>query len=915
MSAASPVRLALKAALTSPGLSLLAAGIVALTAFAGAVAPGALQSVQTSSLRYALTGDPPAARDLTAVTRSTPLVGQGRQATASRLPGDLALTWGAALDELDGIRVDMDPVIADIVDDPRIVVTLDRAGVDPIDPDARRPVTELVTALDPLFEQRVRFVEGAMPVYRDDDPVLEFALAASSAEAMQWSIGETRRIVFDERVLDVTLAGTFEALDPADPAWAHTINALRPSIIQVPLGLPINLGLAFLSPDALPRAATLPDLATTEVWYPLEPDAVTADRVPDLVPALRLFAATTQFFSVEPAEGFYPDGLSFESSAALTLERATERTDAVAAIGALVASGPLAVAVVVLALSARMVALRRRSSLLLAQARGASPTLLGALLAAEGLVIGGVGAAAGGAAGAWLGASGTGGDPGAVVAVVPAITVVTLAVALPVLGLSLLRRRTRADGTSVSVVVARWRLGAELALVGLTGAVVALLLTREPSAEGPPGGIDPLLTSLPLLLAGVGSIAALRILPAVLALVGRGSPRTRGLVSMLGPARAQRDPATRVAPVLAVVVGVAIAVFAVSFLITVERGIETAARTVVGADMRVTAGYINDEQVGRMAEVAGVEALAPVYADEMSDAQLPDGPLPVMVYVIDVAELAAVQDDPDSAIPLPDGLLAGVGADGSVPVIASQKLVDLVGSETLEVEGEPVEILAAAPSDTPLGSTQTWIAVDRSVAGELVSTTVSPAVALIALDPGADERAVADAMRDILGPRSTATTPGIVEAERRADPALAGIQAALVAVIALVALYLTLAVAMTLVLGATARGRLLALLGALGFRRSRESSLVIWEIAPAVVLALPLGVLVGIWLPFLVVDQIDLTGFVGGGAPPVVRLGGGAPALVAALFLLVTALAVAAAALIARRVTAARTLRTIDEEG
>jgi putative ABC transport system permease protein len=74
-------------------------------------------------------------------------------------------------------------------------------------------------------------------------------------------------------------------------------------------------------------------------------------------------------------------------------------------------------------------------------------------------------------------------------------------------------------------------------------------------------------------------------------------------------------------------------------------------------------------------------------------------------------------------------------------------------------------------------------------------------------------------------------------------------------------------------------------------------------------------VAVGVALPFIVIPGIDLTGFVGGSLQPAVSLGGWAPAIVAAGFLVVTAVAVLVAALIARRVTAARTLRSIDEEG
>ena len=43
---------------------------------------------------------------------------------------------------------------------------------------------------------------------------------------------------------------------------------------------------------------------------------------------------------------------------------------------------------------------------------------------------------------------------------------------------------------------------------------------------------------------------------------------------------------------LAVVVGVAISVFSVAFFTTVQDGIQVAARSAVGADMRVTAPYL-----------------------------------------------------------------------------------------------------------------------------------------------------------------------------------------------------------------------------------------------------------------------------------------------------------------------------------
>jgi len=275
-----------------------------------------------------------------------------------------------------------------------------------------------------------------------------------------------------------------------------------------------------------------------------------------------------------------------------------------------------------------------------------------------------------------------------------------------------------------------------------------------------------------------------------------------------------------------------------------------------------------------------------------------------------------VQTDPATAIPLPDGLIADVGTDDPVPVIASDRLAALAEGEVLEIVHQPVDILAAAPTMTPLGSARNWVAVDRRYADRLVKTEFSPAVVLLDLRPDADAAAVAKAALAIAGTASsTATTPASIAELRSGDPALNGVRAALGASVIVVALLLALAIGMTLVLGAPARGRLLALLGALGFRRSRELPIVLWEVAPAVAVALPVGVGIGLLLPYVVIPAIDLTGFVGGAVQPAVQLGGWAPALVAAGFLVVTALAVLVAAAVARRVTAARTLRSIDEEG
>jgi putative ABC transport system permease protein len=885
------VGLAIRAASTTPALSLFAILIVAAIAFAGAAAPGLLRQAQGAGLRYALEQTDPTQRDFSADTRGAPSAG-----------------WTAAVRELDEARSVMDPSLAGILGPARVVAEMDGSEASTLDPAVSKPRSQLYLRYDPQLDDRVTWVEGRRPEVPDpaDDAVqpVEFGLTAQAAQVMEWELGEERQLPRPGREPQrVVLVGIYEPIDATQLDWAHAPLALQPSRVQRGLELPLFSAVAFTAPDDLRTPRGYSDFVATRVWYPLELSEVRAGDTLGLIAAMRRFQAQTIPIGVS-VDTFFDDGLQFSSTAPLTLTQAVARTQAMDALVALIASGPLMVAVMVLSLVARMLALRRRTTLQLVAARGGSVRLRAALLFAEGAALGLIGAAAGAVPGLLFG-----GDAGAVSRIVPILAASTPAVVLPFLGLLIARRRVRADLGTASPVPARVRLAAELTILGLAAGAVALVLSGARSGDGP----DPLVTAVPLLLAGVGCILALRLTPLLLGVVERRAVDRRGLIALIGPARARRDPAVRVAPVLAVVVGVAIAVFSVAFAATVDSGIRVAARSVVGADLRVQATFLNTEQLSALAEIDGVEATAPVYADEQVRAELPGDDVPVTVYVIDVAELRAVQKDPEAAVPLPDALRDR--DDGPVPVIISSDLATRAGDDPITVDGTEVRVVGTAPAQTPLGAARNWVAVDRSVADRLIDTTFSPAVVLLDLAPGTDEAAVIAAAHSIAGPGSLAATPASAAASRLDDPSLTGLQAALLAAIAVVAVLLALAVAMTLVLGAPSRGRLLALLGALGFRRSRELTLIVWEVAPAVALALPIGALVGLALPFLVVPAIDLTGFVGGTDQPIVRLGGLMPLWVVLGFLGVTVLAVLAAALVARRVTAAGTLRSIDEEG
>ncbi|MEO5920332.1 MAG: hypothetical protein ABIQ01_04235, partial [Pseudolysinimonas sp.] len=827
--------------------------------------------------------------------------------SVAALSDDLRPSWGLALSQLDAARADMDPAALEVLGPPQLIVQWDRSQVIEPDETHRHPRSEYIVAFDPGFGARVTWADGTAPEVDHEGPV-QVAATTDVATATGWRVGEVRRFEYLGGIVkDVVLTGLFRPVDADAGYWSHLPIALEHGEREEGLSPPVFSGVVFGAAGELATMAELPTITSTTAWYPFEVESLRAADARDAMRGIRSFTATPLDVALS-TEGFFDNGLTFTTSSSLAIENALLRIDSTSAIVALISGGPLAVALVVLALTSRMLALRRRPSIMLAAARGASKRQLGVLLAIEGAVLGIVGALGGAAAGLVVG-----GGSGIIVALVPMLIALTPLAVLPVLGLLVSRRRVRADAGASSRAVGRWRLAGELAVIALAATAVGLVLTGARSSTG---GVDPLLTIVPLLLAGVGCVVTLRIVPLVLAIIERGVPARRGLLALVGPARARRDPEIRVAPVLAVVVGVAISVFSVAFFTTVQDGIQVAARSAVGADMRVTAPFLNQDQLDRLAEIDGVDHAAPIYSDEQRDAELPNGAFRVTVYVFDVAEVRAVQTDPETAIPLPGGLTVDVGPDDPVPVIASERLAANAEGEVMEIVGEPVDILAGAPTTTPLGSASNWVAVDRRYADRLVNTEFSPSVVLLDLAADADTAATAKAALLIAGASSsTATTPAMSAETRLSDPALNGVRLALLASAVVVALLLALAIGMTLVLGAPARGRLLALLGALGFRRTRELPVVLWEVAPAVAVALPIGVGVGLLLPWVVIPAIDLTGFVGGTAQPAVHLGGWAPALVAAAFLAVTAAAVLVAALVARRVTAARTLRSIDEEG
>lgn len=876
---------------TAPGPSVLITVIVALIAGVASAAPVWFDTARTDTLRTAMGEVSPLTRDAGGTMHGMPLPHTG---------GD---PWSAIDAGLATIEGRLPAHVAATVGEPHVVVSLPIGGASALNgdlADASPPSTVTLLATPDLTD-RVRIVSGRAPQATAQD-VTEVVASVAVAERLGWRVGERRRADANPDA-DLELVGTVEAVRAHDPAWAHTPTALQPATVIAPDGGKIVTASLFtVLPGIVPFAADQEEKALTEAWFPVDPDDVDVRDAARLSAELRALSAGEYTLDVG-GEGLWDAGrLVLRSRASASIDEGLLRGSTMTAVVTTLAVGPLLVALVALALAGRMLADRRLPAMRLMRARGASWRRLAAILGGEGLLLGAVGVIL--ATTITTVAVGWAGAPilivGAALALAPAV-IVTLVVA------ARMRVDGRQDLGSSPVLGRSRRLAIEACILALSAVVVWLVLARaQPTSD-----LDPVLLAVPIALAAAGSVFALRLVTLVLSFAERRGARSTALVPLLGPARARRDASVRVAPVLAVVVGICVTMFSVAFSETVAEGIRTESRAATGADLHVEAPYFSDSAIAEIRRLDGVDAVAPVYA-AAREKLTGERSVSVMLFAVDGAEFRAVQRDLGSlALPIPpvdDG-------DDRVPLVVSADAAAAVGASDDPEIGRrgDVSIARSFAGTSPFGNVDRWALVDRSRLSDLVRQDEAPTQLFIALTPGADLAEVRAHMDDLV-PSMTAVTPAQLERERAGDPALSAIRAAVVVAMVLVAVLLGAAVAMTLVLGSHSRGRLLALLRTMGYRRRGELPLVTWEVAPALACALPFGIAAGAAMSWIVTGAIDLRSFVGGAFPPAVQSGMPAQLIVVGGFLLTCVAAVVCAALIATRITSAAAVRSVEVE-
>ena len=894
-----------------PGPSIALAVLVLVGAFLATAVPRAVAALHTDALMAQLADVPASELDVTAETRALP--DDGPSTTGTTLADDVDAVWGRQEQTLRDLRAGLPDPLREVVGDPLVALSLGpvRATVPGAAPNS--PVYRILPGFDPRLREHVELVSGDWPGRVEELPgaeALEIALAGPVAERMSWEVGEVRFVDVREQSQPVRLVGIVAPIDADDGFWTHLRTALEPEVVDLGLAPPEFTGVAFVDPGSWPAFAQVNLPSTMQAWFPVRPDRITADESAALAGQVDEFSSALHWLgSGEWMDFFATVGeVGFRSALSESLGEAAAAAAASDAVLATIASGPIVVMIAVLVLGARVVFERRRTGLELGAARGASIGQLRGILWLEGLVIGVPAALVGGIAGT-LAVPADAGPGGwllvAAFALTPAILLVVEAPSLSPL------RRARADlGTTGG---GRFRWIVELVVVLLAVAAVVLLFRRGLTTSAAQTGVDPLLAAVPLLLSLVACVIVLRLYPLPLGALVRSMSARTGLVPFLGSARALRDPSAGLVPVLAVVVGISVAVFSSVLLGTVRAGVETAAEQRVGADAAVTGVPLTREQLDEFRAIPGVEAIAPVYSTRPSELSIDGRTRTTTLIVIDVEEMRRVQQGRPDATPLPEALTEPAGGDG-VPVLLSafvDRLVD--GAHDLQLDDEAFLGLGVVEGSTAYSPRSNWMLMDIVNAGPFTDTLV-PRTVLLRFEPGTDAPAVTGRLAEIAGDDATVTTPRDLQAELAATPTAQGMVVALLAAIVLASLLTALAIVLTLVVGRSSRARLLPLLSTLGLTRRGEQALVAWEVGPVASVAVVIGAALGALLPFVVLQGIDLRAFTGGDAQPAVAYD---PLLIAAVLVgsvLVTVVAAAAASRIGSRVNAARALRA-EEEG
>ncbi|TDC54802.1 hypothetical protein E1258_23400 [Micromonospora sp. KC207] len=816
--------------------------------------PRTADRLAEQGLREHVTSRPAAERDLTLATAETPAVGgggAGQPVTAMR--GQ----------ELDTLQAGLPEAVREAVESRWYLAETAFSRLTGPDLAGKNYFVVARLRAAPGVAGAATLSEGRWPAEAvgAGQPV-EVALAAETARKLNLRAGSRLRSsgAGGTKPLPLLVVGVFEPVRATDGIWNTLPSALR---VTEPAGDAEPYEMVALTSDAGLDAAIATGTPARFSWrYRLGNMDVADLRA--VIDGVRLLERTP------------PAGLSVTQAVDIPLRQFLDAVSAARTLLAVIAAGMFATVAGLIVLAARLAARRREAEFALLVARGGTPTSGARRSLAESALVVVPAAALGWLLGRLLPGSGGGTDW----LVLLAAALATLALPLATLGGSALpggRRDLsgrRAGGR---------RLTLELLVVAL--AVLATVLIRRRGLT--PGAADPLLASVPVLLAVAAAVLALRLYPWPLRLLGRVAARTRGSVAFLGVAGASRSAVT--GPVVVVVVAVATAAFCAVVAGGIQTGRDRTATAAVPASALVDGERLAPDTGAALQRLPGVRRSTPVLRESalrITDERGADAGLAaVSVLLVDGPGLADTARDAGLDVSVPPVLRAG-RSPGPVPALVSPGLAaelaraGLDGTALVSVQGRahPFRVADTA-DDFPLvpADVDRFVVLPWQALPEAGPTGPVPTAFLVSGD-GFDVEALRQAGDE--GQRRYQTGGSFVAAERPRGAEVTTWQGAreqlggggangllvfgFAAGAAGGAAFGLLAIAFAVLAGARARGQVLSRLRTLGLSRRQWRGLLLVELTPLVAAALLTGALTGALLPLLLTPVLGLAAFTGG---------------------------------------------------
>ncbi|SDK60097.1 FtsX-like permease family protein [Arthrobacter sp. ok362] len=869
----------------SRGASVLVAVLILVMSFLLSVWPRAVEGMLTADIQKGLSQASPSLRNPSTNSSRLPLLGPGQGGTsagfnsgAGALDSSLIPLWGAMDEATEAVRQRAPEPLRSALGRGQYLFSVSKLIGSPESAITIPGIKSLTAniAFDPRIQDNVTISQGRTPhalaVPEPQDRAhpavptapMEVMAAPETAERMHWAVGQEYKmpVGLPGMYQAIRLTGIFVPKNPDEDFWAVNGFALQPRVTNDPESGDAITGRVYANPASvsfMDYAGFQTTQFSTQVWFPLLIDNVSANNGIALLSQLKAFENTDQTFDAGPdANAYFIQRVRFDGTAPDILNSSLIRASSTNAVLAMLATGPLGVCAAAMALSIRLLLERRRRILVLAAARGASSLQLRGAMAIESLSLG-VPAAAGGMALA--------------IYFTPA-TLQWQHLLLPaclVVAPALLTAAMKVDGDRRHLKRSpnRWRLAAECAVMIL--AILAVYELLQPQAGNE---INPLAILTPLLLSGAVSVIVLRLYPLPIAVLERRGKRSIGLAAFLGSARTLRSPAGGLTPILAVVLGAGIILFSGVLYGTLRDGVQEVAEIQVGAQVSLHGPGFTPEQVRRTATLAGVAAVSQVTDFSSVSVTVGDRVIDARLILIDARKFATVTAGiPAVLSPEQMGELT-TAAHGTIPIAASASLntnTGATGTITLGT-GVPVNVIALGPAANVLTSDPKWVVADADTFKKVAPQDLLPNQLLMKLTPGADSAAVADAIRKF-GWRAV-SVESIQErsAEIRSRPIIGGLQLGLVMIVVFVWLLCALTVVMTSVANAPPRNRLIVVLRALGAPKSTDKYLLVWEFLPVTVAACAGGTVLGLLLSWVISNAVDLRVFTGGLTQPPVSI-------------------------------------------